>query len=470
MKDRISVPMTVAGDDVDVVERLNVLNPATEQLVGDCGVCDPALLDHAMDAAAEAGPAWAADLDVRRSALTSIARAIEDAADEIASLLTAEQGKPIRVARFEVGQVVRWFDAFAAMELEREVVSTEDGGRAHLLRRPLGVVAAITPWNFPLLLVGWKAAPAFLAGNTMVLKPSPFTPLSTLALGRIIARHVPPGVLSVVSGGDDLGAAMTAHTVPRKISFTGSVRTGTAVMKAAAEGIKRVTLELGGNDAAIVLDDADPDAVESALFWGAFANTGQICAGIKRLYLPESLAEPILERLVARAERTVMGDGAQPQTQLGPIQNRPQYERVVGLAEDAYRRGGTAVVGGRPLERPGLFYAPTIVTGLDDDAPLVREEQFGPVLPVLTYRDVDDAVRRANATPYGLSGSVWSPDVERAGSVARRLEAGTVRVNDHLTFSPLVPFGGCGVSGLGVENGTWGLEEFSDLQVVRLPA
>jgi acyl-CoA reductase-like NAD-dependent aldehyde dehydrogenase len=303
----------------------------------------------------------------------------------------------------------------------------------------------------------------------MVLKPSPFTPLSTLMLGRIIAAEVPAGVFSVVAGGDGLGAQMTGHPVPRKISFTGSVRTGSAVMAAAAQGLKRVTLELGGNDAAIVLDDADPDAVESPLFWGAFANTGQICAGIKRLYVPESLAGPILERLADRARRTVMGDGTDPAVQLGPIQNRLQFERVSGLAADAVAQGGTVVAGGHRLDRPGYFYAPTIVTGVGTGVPLVDEEQFGPVLPVMVYRDVEDAIAAANATEYGLSGSVWSPDVDRAAAVAGRLDAGTVRVNDHLTFSPHVPFGGHGVSGLGVENGPWGLEEFSDLQVLRTP-
>ncbi|MCW2758644.1 MAG: aldehyde dehydrogenase family protein [Nocardioidaceae bacterium] len=465
-----SVPMSVAGEDVEVTERMTVLNPATELPAGECGVCDADLLDRAMRAAQDAGPTWAAAIDVRRQALRDVAADVLVETESIATVLTAEQGKPLAVARFEVREVARWFEAFATMDLARDELTTEDGARAVVLRKPLGVVAAITPWNFPLLLVGWKAAPALLAGNTMVLKPSPFTPLSTLLLGRVIARHVPAGVFSVVSGGDELGRMMTAHPVPRKISFTGSVRTGAAVMRAAADGMKRVTLELGGNDAAIVLDDADPDAVESQLFWGAFANTGQICAGIKRLYLPASLAEPILERLAARAARTTMGDGAEAGTQLGPIQNKPQLDRVVGLAEDAFGRGGTAVVGGRRLDRPGYFYAPTLVTGVEEGTPLVDEEQFGPVLPVMVYRDVDEAVARANSTDYGLSGSVWSPDVDRAAGVAARLEAGTVRVNDHLTFSPHVPFGGHGISGLGVENGPWGLEEFTDLQVLRTPA
>jgi acyl-CoA reductase-like NAD-dependent aldehyde dehydrogenase len=446
-----------------------VLNPATEEVAGECGVCGPELLDRAMEVARAAGPAWSADLGRRQRALAEIADRVRRETDSLAAVLTAEQGKPLKAARFEVGEVARWFEAFAAMAPAREEVATEDGGRAVVRRTPLGVVAAITPWNFPLLLVGWKAAPALLAGNTMVLKPSPFTPLSTLMLGRVIAGVVPAGVFSVVAGGNELGAAMTGHPVPRKISFTGSVRTGTAVMRAAAQGLKRVTLELGGNDAAIVLDDVDPDAVEGPLFWGAFANSGQICAGIKRLYVPESLAEPILERLVDRAKRTVMGDGTDPAVQLGPIQNKPQFDRVTGLAADAVARGATVAAGGHRLDRAGYFHAPTIVTGVGPGVPLVDEEQFGPVLPVMVYRDVEDAITAANATEYGLSGSVWSADVDRAAQVAGRLNAGTVRVNDHLTFSPSVPFGGHGVSGLGVENGPWGLDEFSDLQVLRTP-
>jgi acyl-CoA reductase-like NAD-dependent aldehyde dehydrogenase len=346
------------------------------------------------------------------------------------------------------------------------VLQDDERGHAELVHRPLGVVAAITPWNYPLLLAGWKLGPALLVGNTVVLKPSPFTPLSTLALGRALAGVLPPGVVSVVSGGDELGAWMTSHPAVAKISFTGSVPTGKAVAAAAAPDLKRFTLELGGNDAAIVLDDADPAVIERGLFWGAFINNGQICAGIKRIYVPERLHGDVVEALAHRASRIRVGPGTDAGVQLGPVQNQQQFDRVAGLVADALARGATAAAGGHPMDRDGYFFAPTILTGVAEGTPIVDEEQFGPAVPVIGYRDLDDAVARANDTRYGLSGSVWSADPDRAAAVAERLECGTAFVNDHLTLQPYMPFGGMKWSGMGVENGPWGLAEFTALQVL----
>ena len=281
-------------------------------------------------------------------------------------------------------------------------------------RRPFGVVGAITPWNYPVMLAAWKIAPALLAGNTVVIKPSPYTPLSTLRLGEILRDVLPPGVLNVVSGGDALGAWITQHPLVRKISFTGSVATGKKVAAAAAPDLKRVTLELGGNDAAIVLPDADPAAIADKIFWGAFTNSGQVCSAIKRVYVHEDSFAALRDELTARAKSVKMGDGFEEGVQLGPINNRPQFERVIDLVDDAKIAGATITAGGAPRPGGGYFFEPTIVTGVAEGVRLVDEEQFGPALPLLTYRDVDDAVERANATSFGLSGSVWSSDVSRA--------------------------------------------------------
>jgi acyl-CoA reductase-like NAD-dependent aldehyde dehydrogenase len=461
-----SAPMTIGGTAVTGEQVLGVVNPATGRVFAHAPDCSRAQLDEAMRAARAAAGPWRGDEQARRDALRAAAAAARAAAGDLAAVLTAEQGKPLKAAAFEVAEMARWLEYSAGLELPRTVLQDDERGRAELVHRPLGVVAAITPWNYPLLLAGWKLGPALLAGNTVVLKPSPFTPLATLALGRVLDQVLPPGVVNVVSGGDDLGAWMTSHPAVAKISFTGSVPTGQAVAAAAAPDLKRVTLELGGNDAAIVLDDADPAAVERGLFWGAFINNGQICAGIKRIYVPAKLHDSLVEALSARAARTRVGPGDEPGVQLGPVQNQPQFDRVQGLVADALARGGTAVTGGRSLDRDGYFFAPTILTGLAEGAPIVDEEQFGPTVPVITYRDVDDAVTRANDTRYGLSGSVWSADPDRAASVAARLDCGTAFVNDHLTLQPWMPFGGTKWSGLGVENGPWGLAEFTTLQVL----
>jgi acyl-CoA reductase-like NAD-dependent aldehyde dehydrogenase len=333
------------------------------------------------------------------------------------------------------------------------------------VRRPLGVVAAITPWNYPLILASWKIAPALLAGNTLVIKPSPFTPRSTLAMVETLADVFPAGVVNAVSGGDELGRWMTSHATPRKISFTGSVETGKHVAMAAAPDLKRVTLELGGNDAAIVLDDADPAVVGEKLFDAAFANNGQVCSAVKRVYVPEALHDDLVDAIAAKASAIKVGDGMDPESELGPINNKPQYERVSELVAEALESGATAVTGGAPMEGPGYFFQPTVLTGVAEGTRIVDEEQFGPALPVIAYRDVDDALARANATSFGLSGSVWSSDADRAAGVADQLECGTAWVNAHLALAPHQPFGGFKWSGLGVENGPWGLAGFTEIQV-----
>ena len=460
--------LTIDGKAVAGEASFPVINPANGAPVAEAPECTRAQLDHAMGAAEAAFKSWRKDEAKRRQVLIACADAIQANLGEIAPILTKEQGKPLAKATEELFGCAIWFRVTAGLEIPVEVVSDTPQGKIEVRRKPYGVVGAITPWNFPVLLAVWKIAPALLAGNTVVLKPSPFTPLATLKLGEILRDVVPAGVLNIVSGNDALGGWITGHPAVRKISFTGSVATGKKVAAAAAPDLKRVTLELGGNDAAIVLDDVNPKDVVPKLFWGAFSNSGQICSAIKRVYVPEALYEPISQGLAEMAKAVKVGDGLSEGVELGPINNKPQFERVKELVEDAKKAGGKILAGGGPVGGNGYFFQPTVVGGLSDGVRLVDEEQFGPALPVLTYRRVEDAVERANATHFGLSGSVWSSNVERATAVASDLDCGTAWVNQHLAVLPNAPFGGAKWSGIGVENGPWGLLGFTEIQVVNV--
>jgi acyl-CoA reductase-like NAD-dependent aldehyde dehydrogenase len=465
----VDFTMTISGQATPAESGFDVLNPATNEVYAAAPDCGPEQLDAAMDSAAKAFRDWRTDEGGRRQALRDAANALLAQSGELAPILTAEQGKPLSDANLEIFAAGMWLQYYADLELPREVIQDDGATLVEVLRKPLGVVAAITPWNFPVALAFWKIAPALLAGNTMVLKPSPFTPLSTLKFGEILRTVLPPGVLNVVSGGDELGAWMTSHPVPRKISFTGSVATGKRVAAAAAPDLKRLTLELGGNDPAILLDDIDVASVADTVFGWAFANNGQVCSAIKRVYVPEAIYGDVVDALAAAAQASKVGDGTLPDTRLGPINNRPQFDRVSDLVADALRSGGRAAAGGKPIDGPGNFFEPTILADVSDGTRIVDEEQFGPALPVVAYRELDDAVERANATHFGLSGSVWSADPDRAAAVAERLECGTAWVNTHLALAPHQPFGGAKWSGIGVENGPWGYDSFTELQVLHRP-
>lgn len=457
--------MTIGGVAAPAEESFPVTNPATGELVGHAPRCSDRQLDEAMRAAAAAQPDWSADVPARARHLLEAAQALSAAARPIGETITGEQGKPLPMAVGEVYAAVAALRYYARLELTDEVVRDDRRARVVLTRRPHGVVAAVTPWNFPVATAVGKIAPALRAGNTVVLKPSPFTPLSTLRVGAVLREVLPPGVLNVVAGPASLGAAMVAHDTPRMVSFTGSAATGREVGARAGADLKRITLELGGNDPAILLDDVDPAAVADRLFWDAFANSGQACLLIKRLYVHESRYADVVAALAEVARGARMGDGMVPGTQMGPISTRPQFERVCRLVAAARRSGAVAVAGGTPSTGPGLFYPPTILADARDGMAVVDEEQFGPVLPVIPYRDEREAVRRANATQFGLGGSVWSADPERAGRLAAGLECGTVWVNGHAELSPGQPFGGLKFSGIGVENGRLGLHEYTGVQV-----
>lgn len=457
--------MTIGGASVSTDATFGVINPALGTVHAEAPDCTPQQLDRAFGAAAQAYRSWKKDESGRRKALHAAGDLLMSKANDLAPVLTGEQGKPLADAVFEIIGSGWWLKHFADMPIPHEVIRDDDAAYVEVIRRPMGVVAAITPWNFPLMLACWKVAPALLAGNTVVLKPSPYTPLTTLVFGELMREVLPPGVLNVVSGRDPLGALMTAHPVPRKISFTGSVATGKRVAEAAASDLKRLTLELGGNDPAIVLDDADPAEVAPKIFGYAFQNNGQLCSAIKRVYAPERLYDDLVDALAEIARSTRVGNGLDEGVQYGPVNNRPQLDRVTELVADAVGRGGRAAAGGKPIDGPGFFHQPTVLADVDDGFRVVDEEQFGPVLPVVKYTSVDDVVDRANGSHFGLCGSVWGTDADRASEVAGELECGTAWVNTHFAVHPDQPFGGHKWSGVGSENGRLGVEGFTEVQV-----
>lgn len=459
--------MLIDGQKALGVGTFDVVNPATGHVFARCPKADVATLNAAVAAAGRAFLHWASTpIETRARAMALLGDHIEARLDEFAWLLTAEQGKPLIQARMEIARAIETLRVFAAMRLEPRVLAAEGGRTAIEHRRPLGVVAAITPWNYPVLLLINKLAPALLAGNTLVLKPAPTTPLTTLLLGEVCATIFPRGVVNTLSDENDLGGALTAHPDVAKIAFTGSTATGKKVMEAAAAGLKRITLELGGNDAAIVLDDVAPRAVARKVYASAMSNAGQICVATKRAYVPETLYDAFVEELVIQANQAIVGDGAEPGTTMGPIQNKAQFTRLCALLEDAGRHG-RVVAGGVPLNREGYFIPPTIVTDLADDSPLVHEEQFGPILPILKYRHIEEVIARANASDYGLGGTVWGADLNRACEVAQRIETGTVWVNQFLAIDPRLPFRGAKQSGIGVELGEAGLHEYTQAHIVH---
>jgi len=455
----------IGGKLVSGGATLPVDNPATGQVIAQAPAATPAELDEAFAAAADAQPGWAADSPGRDQAMRAAADVITSIADEIAELITLEQGKPLAEARMEPLGMALALRHFAGKRLEPVVLSPADP-EVIVRHRPVGVVAAITPWNSPVLVAGMKLSAAWAVGNTVVLKPSPFTPLSTLRMAEALNDVMPHGVMNVVNGGNELGALMTSHPTPRLITFTGSPQTGKLVAESAGRDLKRTILELGGNDPAVILDDASVDEIAQAIFWAAFGNGGQTCVAVKRVYVPKTLHSVVVDAFTALAEAVQVGDGMNPATQIGPLTTPAQRSVVSNLVEDAKAHGARATVGGYEIDGPGYFYRPTIVDGVTDSTRLVAEEQFGPALPVVEYADLDDVIRSLNESMYGLGGSIWSPDTERAQAVADRLHSGTAWVNCHrASLWPLQPTAGTGWSGLGSEMGQWGMEAFTELQV-----
>jgi acyl-CoA reductase-like NAD-dependent aldehyde dehydrogenase len=465
--------MLINGEAVGADASFDVINPANEQVITQCPMATEAHLNQAVAAARAALPAWSAkSMDERRAVVLQIADRIEANMGELAQLLSSEQGKPIEGfaglgAMFELGGCLAWIRYTATLDLPVEVIQDNDDARIEVHRKPVGVVGSITPWNYPLLITMWHVIPGLLAGCTVVAKPSEYTPLTVLKAAHLINDLLPPGVLNVVTGKGDIGAGMSAHEDIDKIVFTGSTSTGKRIMESASGNLKRLTLELGGNDAAIVLPDTNVAEAAGKIFATAMINNGQTCAALKRLYVHEDIYDEMCDALAGIAASVTTGPASES-PDFGPIQNKMQFDKVCDLAEAAKADGATFMTGGAPLERDGYFFPVTIVRDIPEESRLVQEEPFGPILPVVKFTDVEDALARANAVSVGLGGSVWSSNIEQAQALAARLECGTAWVNNHAMIQPDAPFGGVKQSGLGVEFGRYGLVEYTNIQTMQI--
>ncbi len=460
----------INGKMIDTGDWLDVVNPANEEVIGQVPACSESELNEAVAAARAAFKSWKnTSFEERQAVCMAISGAIKDNSDELFRLLTSEQGKPHEQARGEIAGAAGISAAQSTLKLEEEIIEDSDT-RLHRSRRvPVGVVGGIVPWNFPVMMAIQKIVPALMSGCTIVLKPSPFTPLTTLRIAELIADKVPAGTVNIITGEDSLGPLITGHPDIDKITFTGSTATGKKIMEGASADLKRITLELGGNDASIVLPDADPKKVAEQLFWSSFSNAGQICVAAKRIYIHEDIYDELSQALADYAKTVVVGDGAQQGTGVGPIQNKKQYERVLELIEDAKDNGYKFLVGGDADPSGSGYYVPiTIMDNPPEDARIVAEEQFGPVMPLMKFSSEEEVIQRANNSEYGLAGAVWTGDPEKGVEIAEQLETGTVWINEYLHMSPFAPFGGHKQSGFGAEYGLEGLKEFTYPQVISM--
>ncbi|MCP4187436.1 MAG: aldehyde dehydrogenase family protein [Gammaproteobacteria bacterium] len=462
--------MTIDGKSVATNKTLDAFNPATKDIIANVPDADKEHLDDAVASSRRAFKTWStAPLAERQAAVAAIGEAIADHAEEFMALMTKEQGKPRAGAEWEILGSAAWCAEIAKQSLPDEVVEDSDDRSVITRFSPLGVVGGITPWNFPILLAIWKIAPAILTGNCIVIKPSPYTPLCTLKLGEICQDILPPGVFNVISGGDELGKWMTAHEGIDKIAFTGHTDTGKHVMRSAADNLKRLTLELGGNDPAIVLPDVDPQTIAAELFWGTYQNNAQFCNSIKRIYIHEDVYDNVRDALVEFAKEMKVGNGADADTALGPIQNQPQYEKVNEYIDDCAANGYTFALGGDvDKNAEGWFIPITIIDNPPEDSRIVTEEPFGPIVPLLKWSDEDDVIKRANDTRYGLGASVWGNDTETVQRIGSQLDAGTVWLNEIHQYSPYQAFGGHKQSGIGCENSLHGLMEYTNWSTITL--
>ena len=463
--------MTIGGKAVPTQTTFDVLNPADETVVAACPQGTIEDVDAAVASARKAFRSWSQVPDAERIAkLNAIADLIEEHHKELAELVTREQGKTQSGpgANLELGGAAAWTRVTASLKLDDEIIQDDKGGRIIARRKPVGVVASITPWNWPLLIAVWHLTPAIRVGCAVVIKPSPFTPLSTLRLVELMNQVLPPGVVNVVTGGPEIGNRLATHPGIDKIVFTGSVATGKKVMGNAAQTLKRVTLELGGNDAGIVLPGTHIEPLLEKLFWGCFLNAGQTCAALKRLYVHEDQYEDVVRRFADYCSKIPVGNGLDPNSLIGPVSNRMQLDKVAAYVDDARAHGARIVIGGERPRGPGFFYPLTVIADATDDMRVVNEEQFGPVIPIVKYRSVEDAIERANSLEVGLGGSVWGDDVKEATRLAGRLECGTAWVNQHGGLHPMAPFGGVKCSGIGVEFNVDGLKEYTTVQVLNV--
>lgn len=460
--------MLINGDLVAGEQMLDVINPATEAVFAQVPHATEAQMNTAVAAAKDAQKLWGeTSMAERRAKLEELAALIGEEAETFARLITQEQGKPLPEAMGEVEWSQGYLGHTATLELPDRIIQDDAEFRIETRHKPLGVVGGIIAWNFPLLLCCWKIGPALMAGNAIVLKPAPTTPVSALKLGELCAKVFPAGLVNIITDNNDLGPKLTQHPDVAKIGFTGSSETGKRIVASAADTMKRVTLEMGGNDPAIVLPDVDVKQAAEKIYGGAFLNAGQVCLAVKRAYVHSDIYEQMCSELASIADQAVVDDGLKQGTTVGPIQNRQQYEKVKGYIQDA-QECGTIIAGGKIHDGKGYFISPTIVRDVKDGDKIVDEEQFGPILPVIKFDNIDDVVARANASDYGLGGSVHSADVEKATDIAGRIESGSVWVNQQLNIGPHIPMAGFKGSGLGVEQSIEGLTEYTQMQVINV--
>lgn len=462
---------TINGEAISSANTFDVKNPATGEVIGKAPISTTEDVDKAIATAKAAQPAWAAKSDEeRKEIMMQVAKVLEDNTAYLAEWITKEQGKPMAGpgSMFEMQACVGWTQVPASLDLPVETVFEDETRKDEIYRKPVGVVGAIAPWNWPLMIAIWQIIPAMRAGNTVVLKPSEYTTIGTLEMVRLMNTVLPAGVLNSVSGDGSIGARLVESKDVDKIMFTGSTSTGRKIIEASGGNMARLTLECGGNDPAIILPGTDIASKAGDLFWGAFLNMGQTCACAKRLYVHEDDYDAVVGALNAVADQCPMGNGLEEGNVLGPIQNKMQYDKVVSLVENAKATGATILRGGEAMEGEGYFYPITLVGDIDNGSRLVDEEQFGPVLPIIKYKTVDEAVAKANDTESGLGASVWGDDLEAAAKVASRIVAGTVWVNQHGAIHPMVPFGGVKDSGYGVEFGVEGLKAVTQPQVISV--
>lgn len=465
--------LTINGAPVHTAQNFDVINPATAEVAASCPLGTVADLDAAVAAAGAAFPAWAATDDAERAAaLGKIADLIEANAAELSNLITQEQGKPQTGpgANFEVEGAVGWTRVTAGLSLTPDVLIDTDEERVEIHREPVGVVASITPWNWPLMIAIWHIMPAIRIGCTVVIKPSPYTPLSTLRLVTLIneAGILPAGVLNAVTGDAEVGDRISGHPDIDKITFTGSIPTGRRIMERAGATLKKLTLELGGNDAGIILPGTDMSSLMEPLFWGSFINAGQTCSCLKRLYVHKDDVATVGAALAAFVKEIPVGNGLDEGVLIGPLSNKMQFDKVSAMVDDAKAKGARVLAGGEASDGPGYFYPLTVLTGCTAEMDVVTDEQFGTVLPIIAYDSVDDAVEAANSLEVGLGASVWGNDTGAATQVAKRLQAGTRWVNRHAVLNPMVPMGGVKQSGIGVEFSEEGLREYTTIQVLSI--
>ncbi|MFF2108757.1 aminobutyraldehyde dehydrogenase [Rhodococcus koreensis] len=444
----------------------DIVDPSTETVITRIPEGTAADVDRAVVAAVAAKPDWARLVPKQRSEiLHRIADRLEQNSEILARLESANTGKPFEVSNDDVAGAIDTFRFMAGALRATTSLSAGDYAEHHLsliLREPLGVVGVVTPWNYPLLMAAWKLAPILAAGNTVVIKPSGQTPLTTLKFAELVGDLLPAGVLNVVTGlGASVGARLTEHPDLDMIALTGSVGSGKAVARGAAESLKRVHLELGGKAPVVIFADADLDDAAVSLRAASYWNSGQECGAACRILVHESVADAFVDKLVAQVATLVVGEPAVGDVEIGPLVSKAHYDRVAGYLERAAQQGITAAIGGAPLDGPGYFVAPTVLVGVPDGAECAREEIFGPVVTVETFTDEDDAIRRANDVPFGLSASVWTENARRSHDVAARIDAGTVWVNSHLVLANEVPWGGFKGSGYGRDLSVYALDDYS---------